>query len=273
MRRKDLPRPPKPDNWDKMGWRERLAWNQTYVWAPRKKRRLQEKLAQTMTCKLKSIKSLRNKRWDENDALDWLRKATDKRIMGFSIAAVEKLNLAVQDMAELREVKVGQVTKGLNKVIRQEMERIRLSCVKAVRELVTSKDFVQYPGAGLTIDSKRGYKKLASHIYEKDGIRYINTNNLFVLDDYRKLKAILELDGTNFSSWVRKRMRKYVSMKFRRLGEVKGLIDKDIDKEIPDEEMEGGEPDANIETKSKIQEKEVASDKAQSLTQEDKGEG
>lgn len=273
MRKKRVPPPPKPDNWDKMGWRERNAWKYTYLWNGRRKKRLREKLSQTMMWKLRSLKSFKNKRWDEEDVLDWLRKMTDKRIMGFSIGAVEKLNQCINDMGELKEIKVGQAVYDLRKSINREMEKIRVACVKAVKEIVTNKDLVNPGGESLKMDSKKGYKRIATNIFERDGVRYINISTLLPLDDYQKMKAILELDGLKFAPWLRKRMRKYVSMKFRRLGEIKGLIDKDIDKEIPDEEMEGGEPDANIETKSKIQEKEVASDKAQSLTQEDKGEG
>jgi hypothetical protein len=263
-----LSREPLPPEWETWGWRERKAWKQKYWWDKDKHRRRRDHaLRYKISYQLKSLRNFKRRRWDASSMHDWLRIVTDKQLMGFTFAAVNKLNHIIQDLEDIKAVKIVPIQTDLRRIVQKEMDDLKSRLSKRnITKWIFSND-----GKATHQEYHRAaYKILDSskHIYEnkKTGIKYKRITVMVELDDYIKFKSILNLESTSFLEWLRLRIRKYVSLRFRMLAEVKGLVDNKIDAMIPDEEM-GGDLDAEQKTKSQRKKK---IDLESKITQEDK---
>jgi hypothetical protein len=258
VRAKAFVPPPRPDNWEEMPYKEKRRWIMRNVSQPQRYKRKSEHIDSHILQRLRKIKTLKKSRWDETRLNAWLRAMTDKQIMGFSMMAVERLNDLVREMIILKSFKTTKITNVVKQEMKKTMDMMRHELRNQVSRM-TGKyvKFTSHYGDQITGNYKKLYKKITPTTFEKDGVVYQNISFLLERDKYLKFKAVLAIEQKSFPDWIDERIGKYVSMKFRRLGEIHDLVDPVLDRQIPDEEMKGDDDDANLETESKRQEKEV----------------
>lgn len=254
----------KPDGWELMGWRERAKWLRKNVYNESRTARRERDMGEAYRDiarlhKIRSIGTLKRKDWDQTRVEWFLRLVADKALVGFSIKSVERLATVTEACIEMSTFRPVQLMKSMRKKLEYEMDQIKKACLTEIRSRPGKHN--NWDNGESTEDIKGQYKKVANNRYERDGIRYRKINFLVNEDDYLKCKAVLSLENLSYSEWVRLRMRKYVTRQFRRLAEVKGLVDPTIDQSIPDSEMDDprkeGDSYPNIKTENQGQEKEV----------------
>jgi len=255
-RKERTPLPPSFNTW---GWREKKAWKQKYWWDQDKRRRKKDlSMRAYMRGRILTLKSIPKKRWDASSFTDWLRIMTDKKLMGFCLASVKALNRAIQDLEDLQAVKTVSLQVAMRKVIEKEMKIIRAQLTPALvkkyysnAHMMTHREF-EY----------KGFKRVPDKpcVYVKDGVEYMRVSFMTPHEDYIRFKAILSMEGSNFTEWSRQRIRKYVTLRFKEVAKARNLVDPTIDAKIPDEEMmslEGGDSYPKQKTENQEQAQEV----------------
>lgn len=217
--------------------------------------------------KLFKTRNLLRDRWQDSNMREALRIMVDKNIMGFACKSVERLNDLMTRVVNVEQLKVKGISNAIIKSVRlhvhHEMKSLARDVKADIRKMTLEKvgDITynpersntgekMYSGAYKIIDNSR-------KIFEKEGVRYRKMILMINEDDFLKFRACLQLEGTSFPKWLRLRMKKFVSFRFKEIAKIKDLADPFADATISDEEFrEDGDLDAKQEA-TNFKEKEI----------------
>lgn len=210
---------------------------------------------------VESILRERKAYWDKFE--EELKTASKSRVhlLGWTQHAVNRLRRAAELLIECHELKKHTIRKSLSEVCKKEIRELRQDFRDEIRHHLDC--MRRLGGVPIPDETAHGNTRIPTKTqrYIKGGVTYRLITMEVLEDDFLKMRALLVMDGSTWTGWLRKAMKYYVGHRFKKLAEIQN-VGQDNQEPITDEEVdrflrEAGDKNAEQQNESKGEEKEI----------------